>query len=110
MKKSKLVYTTNEALAIIAMIDEGGQQFTTNPDKQHFLPAILHNPSIAPAIGVEKAIKFLTVLKQIVRDVQLHAVTTDSMENKHLRITIEIDPTKDFTKPVTDLSSITITE
>jgi hypothetical protein len=110
MTKTKLVFTTNEALAILTMLDSGGEELTTNPESVHVLPAILYSASPSPGISATKAIQFLTSLKQIICDAQKWTIKTGTIKNTHIRITIEVDPTKDFTKPTTDLSQITITE
>jgi lysophospholipase L1-like esterase len=109
MTKTKLVFTDRQATAIISLIDEGGQVLTSDPNKMHYLPAILMDKT-ASTTNLKESIEFMTNLKQIIHTIQKHAVENNNLTNTHIRITIEVDPTKDFTKPVTDLSQITITE
>jgi hypothetical protein len=110
MTKSKLILTNHEAVALISMLSQAGRCLRSDEDFRMELTGILYSAVPSPGISAEKAIRFIENIKQTVLQVFQYTIDTHSPANPHIRITIEIDPTKDFTKPTTDLSTITITE
>jgi hypothetical protein len=112
MTKTKQIYTANEAVAMLTMVAVAGDLIREAPPlasllMSHFMETTDKKPSKAQT---ENFSKFIRELRKLTIDTQNKCSSEMSVYLRGLRITIEYDPAKDFTKPSTDTSVISFTE